>query len=316
VFVSLGLVGRCPRNDAGGALASGADEEQDVAHVREVAMSTRVSQALFSHLGELRHEPTAKRVRALLGDDVVADTTAALLVWEPRRVVPTYAVPLADICVALVGVPQDSVPEPAEEIGLRLPAVSDRPVLDPSIPFVVHTTDGEPVELHVGSGRPVGLGFRPTDRDLADHVILDFAGFDWLEEEERIVGHPRDPFHRIDVLSSSRHVRLELDGQVLAQSVRAHLLFESLLPVRFYLPREDLTVDLRPSTKRTWCAYKGEASYWSPDLAGTEVPDLAWSYEAPLQDAVGVKGLVAFFDERVDVVLDGQRRDRPVTPWS
>ena len=178
------------------------------------------------------------------------------------------------------------------------------------------TTDGEPVELRSPSGGPVGHGFRPTDHDLAGHVILDFATFDWLEEEERIVGHPRDPFHRIDVLESARQVRLELDGQVLAESARAHLLFESLLPVRFYLPREDLTVDLRPSTTRTWCAYKGEASYWSPDVAGTEVPDLAWSYEAPLQDATAVKGLVAFFDERVDVVLDGQRRERPVTPWS
>jgi uncharacterized protein (DUF427 family) len=189
-------------------------------------------------------------------------------------------------------------------------------VLDPSIPFAVHTTDGEPVELRSPSGGPVGHGFRPTDHDLAGHVILDFATFDWLEEEERIVGHPRDPFHRIDVLESARQVRLELDGQVLAESARARLLFESLLPVRFYLPREDLTVDLRPSTTRTWCAYKGEASYWSPDVAGTEVPDLAWSYEAPLHDAIEVEGLVSFFDERVDVVLDGQRRERPITPWS
>jgi uncharacterized protein (DUF427 family) len=279
-------------------------------------VSTKLSQALFRHLDELRHAPTAKRVRALLGDDVVADTTAALLVWEPRRVVPTYAIPLTDLRVAPTGASHEPVTEPAEEIGLRLPAVSDRPVLDPSIPFAVHTTDGEPVELRSPGGGPVGRGFRPTDHDLAGHVILDFATFDWLEEEERIVGHPRDPFHRIDVLESARQVRLELDGQVLAESVRAHLLFESLLPVRFYLPREDLTVDLRPSTTRTWCAYKGEASYWSPDLAGTEVPDLAWSYEAPLHDAIGVEGLVSFFDERVDVLLDGQRRERPVTPWS
>jgi uncharacterized protein (DUF427 family) len=231
-------------------------------------------------------------------------------------VVPTYAIPLADVRVDLAGVPQEQVTGPVEDIGLRLPAVSDRPVLDPSIPFAVHTTDGEPVELRGPSGGPVGRGFRPTDQDLADHVILDFATFDWMEEDERIVGHPRDPFHRIDVLDSARHVRLELDGHVLADSVRTHLLFESLLPVRFYVPREDLSVELRPSTKRTWCAYKGEASYWSPDLDGTEVPDLAWSYEAPLQDATGVKGLIAFFDERVDVVLDGQRRERPVTPWS
>ena len=299
-----------------GWTTSSVEEEQDVADVREVAMSTRLGQALFRHLDELRHEPTAKRVRALLGGDVVADTTAALLVWEPRRVVPTYAVPLADVRGALSAGPLGASAGSVEEIGLRLPSVSDRPVLDPSIPFAVHTTDGDPVELRGRSGGPVGRGFRPVDVDLADHVLLDFTTFDWLEEEEPIVSHPRDPFHRIDVLESSRHVRLELDGQLLAESERAHLLFESLLPVRFYLPREDVSVDLRPSTTRTWCAYKGEASYWSPDLDGTVVPDLAWSYEAPLQDATRVGGLVAFFDERVDVVLDGQRRERPVTPWS
>lgn len=279
-------------------------------------MSTRVSQALFRHLGELRHESTVKRVRALLGDEVVVDTTAALLVWEPRRVVPTYAVPVADVRVALVDAPPEPDAGSADEVGLRLPAVSDRPVLDPSIPFAVHTTDGDPVELHGRTGGPVGRGFRPTDEELAAHVVLDFTTFDWFEEDEPIVGHPRDPFHRIDVLASSRHVCLELDGHVLAESVRPQLLFETSLPVRFYLPREDVAVDLRPSATRTWCAYKGEASYWSPDLGGTEVPDLAWSYEAPLHDASAVEGLVAFFDERVDVVLDGQRRERPVTPWS
>jgi uncharacterized protein (DUF427 family) len=266
---------------------TGVEEQHDVGDVREVAVSTKLSQALFRHLDELRHEPTAKRVRALLGDDVVADTTAALLVWEPRRVVPTYAIPLADLRVAPTGAPHEPVTEPAAEIGLRLPAVSDRPVLDPSIPFAVHTTDGEPVELRDPSGGPVGHGFRPTDHDLAGHVILDFATFDWLEEEERIVGHPRDPFHRIDSSRAPGRCASSSTARCSPSRRRAHLLFESLLPVRFYLPREDLTVDLRPSTTRTWCAYKGEASYWSPDLAGTEVPDLAWSYEAPLHDAIG-----------------------------
>jgi uncharacterized protein (DUF427 family) len=277
-------------------------------------MSTILRQAIFRHLGDLRHEPTDKRVRALIGDAVVADTTRALLVWEPRRVVPSYAVPISDVRAELVPVaPLDEV---VDDVGLRLPAVSDRPVLDPSIPFDVHTTDGSPVEVRPSSGTSSGRGFVPSDPDLAEHVVLDFTSFDWLEEDEPIVSHPRDPFHRIDVIRSSRSVRIELDGHVLAASARATLLFETMLPIRFYLPPEDVRVELQPSPTRTWCAYKGEARYWSVALPSATVPDIVWGYEAPLHDAIGVAGLVSFFDERLDVVLDGRRRDRPLTPWS
>jgi uncharacterized protein (DUF427 family) len=277
-------------------------------------MSTILRQAIFRHLGDLRHEPTDKRVRALIGDAVVADTTRALLVWEPRRVVPSYAVPISDVRAELVPVaPLDEV---VDDVGLRLPAVSDRPVLDPSIPFDVHTADGSPVEVRPSGGTSSGRGFVPSDPDLAEHVVLDFTSFDWLEEDEPIVSHPRDPFHRIDVIRSSRSVRIELDGHVLAASARATLLFETMLPIRFYLPPEDVRVELQPSPTRTWCAYKGEARYWSVALPSATVPDIVWGYEAPLHDAIGVAGLVSFFDERLDVVLDGRRRDRPLTPWS
>jgi len=278
-------------------------------------MSVRVRQALFRHLGELRHEPTEKRVRVLLGGQVVADTTGAVLVWEPRRVVPSYAVPVADVVGSLVPA-SGPAPEPADAVGLRLPAVSERPVLDPSIAFEVHTAPGEAVEVRSPDGGAAGAGFRPSDPDLSAHVVLDFAAFEWYEEDEQVVSHPRDPFHRIDVLRSSRQVRLELDGHLLAESARARLLFETNLPTRFYLPHQDVRVELEPSPTRTWCAYKGEASYWSPVVEGTVVADLAWTYEAPLHDASEVQGCVAFFDERVDAVLDGQRRERPVTPWS
>jgi uncharacterized protein (DUF427 family) len=148
-------------------------------------------------------------------------------------------------------------------------------------------------------------------------VILDHHGFDaWYEEDEPVVGHPRDPFHRVDMRRSSRHVRVELDGEPLAESSRATLLFETSLPTRFYLPREDVLIDLHPSGKRTYCPYKGQASYWSLDVPGRTHQDVAWSYEDPLQDAAPITGLVAFFDERVDVVLDGERRPRPRTAVS
>lgn len=114
------------------------------------------------------------------------------------------------------------------------------------------------------------------------------------------------------MLPSSRHVQLELDGQLIADSIRPALLFETMLPTRYYLPREDVRAELIPSSTRTFCAYKGQASYFSlPGLA-----DAAWTYTDPRHDAAQVRDLVAFFDERVDVTVDGTPVARPVTPWS
>lgn len=277
-------------------------------------MSDVVARSLMSGLTGLRHQPSAKRVRAKVGDRTLVDSTRAALVWEPRRVVPSWGVPAEDVAA-------DLVPSPAaggaDGVGYAKPEVSQRPVLDPSIPFGVHTADGAVVDLLDGSLVLSGAGFRPADQDLDGYVVLDFTAFDtWWEEDELNVGHPRDPFHRIDILRSSRRVRVELDGDVLAESQRPRLLFETMLPARFYLPPEDVVVPMRPSPTRTTCAYKGHASYLTPVAGGQEVPDLAWSYLEPLREAAEVAGMVAFFDERVDLVLDGVPRPRPVTPWS
>jgi len=279
-------------------------------------MSIQVHELLASGIGQLRYEPTTKRVRATLGGATVVDSTRAVLVWEPRRIVPSYAVPAADIHGELV---PSTAPTTDGELadGSLLPDVFARPVLDPSVPFSAHTTAGEAVDVHANGENSPGAGLRLTDPDLAGYVVLDFPAFDgWSEEDEPIVGHPRDPFHRIDVLASSRHLRLELDGHVLAESSRPMLLFETMLPVRYYLPRGDVRAKLVRSDTHTYCAYKGKASYWSANVGGRLVPDLAWTYREPLTDASRVAGLVAFFNERVDVVLDGQRSERPVTPWS
>jgi uncharacterized protein (DUF427 family) len=278
-------------------------------------MSTQLRRSLMSGLSGLRHEPSAKRIRAALGERVVVDTTRALLLWEPRRVVASWAVPADDVSAELL--PAGTAAAAGEQEGLALPDASDRPVLDPSIPFAVHTAEGEVLDVRAGSTVRRGAGLRLADPDLEGYVVLDFAAFDtWWEEDEVNVGHPREPFHRIDVLQSSRTVRLELEGEVLAESARPRLLFETLLPVRFYLPREDVRADLVASPTRTTCAYKGYAAYWSPVVGGRQVADLAWEYEQPLPEASAVAGMVAFFDERVNVVLDGIPRERPVTPWS
>jgi uncharacterized protein (DUF427 family) len=279
-------------------------------------MGVRLRESLTRPLDELRFEPTEKRVRAELDGRTVVDSVRAVLVWEPRRVVPTYAVPAADLLGELVAA-SPSAAGGAGSTGFAIPDVSALPVLDPRIPFGVRRTEGEPVELRTqGAGRALA-GFRPSDADLAGYVVLDFAGADrWLEEDEEITGHPRDPFHRVDVRASSRHVQLFLDGRLLADSTRPTLAFETMLPIRYYLPPGDVAPELVPSATRTWCPYKGGASYYSADLGDRVVDDLAWSYPAPLPDAVELGGLIALFDERADLVVDGVPRPRRVTPWS
>jgi uncharacterized protein (DUF427 family) len=257
-------------------------------------MSTRIHDLLFQALGELRYEPIEQRIRARLEGKTIADSTRAILVWEPRRVVPSYAVPEEDILVDTAAAPAAN----GEVAG----------VLHPRIPFAVHTAAGEPLTI---AGR-AGAGYRLADDDLAGYVVLDFDAFEeWYEEDERIKGHAREPFHRIDIRRTARPVRIEVDGEVVAETTGARMLFETSLPTRFYLPREDVRGELEPSATRTYCAYKGQASYWSLDAGGRRLEDVAWTYEHPLSDAVAITGLVAFWDDRVDVFLDGERRERP-----
>lgn len=268
-------------------------------------MSTRVLDTVIRQLDQLRHEPTGKRIRATFGDETVVDTTHAVLLWEPRRIVPTYAVPSEDVAGEFS--PSEAPSGSAE----------GHPVLHPGIPFAVHTADGEAVDLTLGEETRDGVGFRLDDPDLDGYVILDFKGFDkWYEEDERNFGHARDPFHRIDILRSSRHVKVELDGELLAETTSPRLLFETSLPMRVYIPREDVRAELRPNPKESYCAYKGQASYWTFEAGGAEYEDVVWSYEEPLREAAEITGLVSFFNEKVDIVVDGERGERPRTEWS
>jgi uncharacterized protein (DUF427 family) len=276
------------------------------------AMSTRLRELMMRELPTLRHEPIDKRIRATLGGATVIDTSRALLVWEPRRVVPTYAVPVEDLDAEVFA---GAAGETGDGIGvdaIAMPQIGDRPVLDPSIPFSVRTTEGEP--LLVRRDGASAEAFRAADPDLDGYLIVDFDGFDeWYEEDERNVGHPRDPFHRIDIVHGSRHVVVTLGGEVVAESRAPYLLFEPPIPPRYYLPRDDVRMDLlTPSDKRTFCAYKGEASY----LSHAGEPEVAWYYPAPLREAAEVTDRVAFFNELVDISVDGERLERPVTPWS
>lgn len=263
---------------------------------------------------QLRYEPTAKRVRASLDGAAVVDTLHAYLVWEPRRITPIFAVPeqelLADL--AAPALPAASVKE--HSFALRQGAAPTS--LDPSTSFGKHTTPGGELDVVTAGATAPRAAFRPEDPDLAGYVILDFAAFDWLEDDEEIIGHPRDPFHRVDIRASSVTVEVALDGVTLAGTNCAQLLYETLLPVRYYIPPEDVRLDLlEESPKLTVCPYKGQASYWSyPD--SDQGSNLAWSYDRRYRDAAQIHGLISFYNERVDLTVDGVLQPRPLTPWS
>ena len=147
-----------------------------------------------------------------------------------------------------------------------------------------------------------------SEPGLDGYVALRWNEFDhWFEEDEEVFVHARDPYKRIDILPSSRHVVVEVDGVVVAESTRPTMLFETSLRRRTYLPLTDLRMDLLvPSATRTQCPYKGEAKYWSVLIGDSLHRDLVWSYPTPVWEAGPIAGLACFYDERVDMTVDGE----------
>ena len=255
---------------------------------------------LNESLPRLRYEPTTKRVRAGLGGQPVVDTTRAVLLWEPRRIVPSYAVPLDDVLAELT-----------ESQAPVLAAGQETAILSPEHAFALHTAVGTALDVRVPGHELEAAAFRLHDPDLQGLVLLDFGAFDWLEESQPIHGHPRDPFQRIDIVKGSRHLRVELEGAVLAESAHPVMLFETHLPPRYYLPRAQVRWDELVATESSsLCPYKGNASYWAPASGGR---DVAWSYAEPLAESTAIAGLVSFYNERTDFILDGHRQARPTT---
>lgn len=139
----------------------------------------------------------------------------------------------------------------------------------------------------------------------------------WFEEEEEIFGHPRDPYHRVDARRSTRRVRVEINGVVLAETSRPTIVFETGLPARFYIPLEDVRMEhLQESRSKTICPYKGQASYWSAKVKGESHRNLVWTYSDPLAQMRKIEGLLCFFNEKVDLFVNDDPQERPQTPWS
>jgi uncharacterized protein (DUF427 family) len=246
-------------------------------------------------VGENHIEPAPRRVRAMLGGETVLDTTHALYVWE-WPYYPQFYVPLADVRADLL-VDEDHLQQlkrgKARRHGLRVGDIAKPGTVR------VYTDDAL--------------------AGLAGTVRFDWAALDaWYEEDEQVFVHPRNPYTRVDALRSTRPVRVELDGVLLAESSSPVLVFETGLPTRYYLNRTEIDFGrLEPSATVTACPYKGETSgYWSVRVGGTTHTDLAWSYDFPTLALNPIAGLVAFYNEKVDLTVGGERLARPTTHFS
>jgi uncharacterized protein (DUF427 family) len=245
--------------------------------------------------GRVRTERGEKRVRVYLGGVVVADTIRPVYVWE-LPYYPAYYFPVEDVSTDLLTPDGGSDHSPSRG-------------------------EGTTYTVTAGGKEVRGAAVRYEDSPIAelrDLIRLDWAAMDaWFEEDEEVYTHPRDPYTRIDILPSSRHVRVEVDGVTIAESTSPRILFETGLPARYYLPRTHLRLDLLDHTDRvTHCPYKGQAEYWSVRAGDAVRENLAWSYPTPVPESERVAGLVCFYNERVDLYVDGVLQERPQTPFS
>jgi uncharacterized protein (DUF427 family) len=161
------------------------------------------------------------------------------------------------------------------------------------------------------------LGVRRfDDLELDGYLTLAWDALEhWYEEDEEVFVHPRDPFVRVDAMRSSRRVRVERDGEVLADSDSPILVFETGLPTRYYLPESDVEASLlADSDRHTGCPYKGFASYRDVVLGDRRHPGVFWYYESPFAEVSEIKGYLAPYNERVDLIVDDELQERPATP--
>jgi uncharacterized protein (DUF427 family) len=236
--------------------------------------------------GAVRVERGAKRVRVFVGGVAVADTVRPLLVWE-KAAYPTYYLPLADV---------------RSDLLVPTATTTASPALGDASFFTVRT---EAVERVDAARR---YEHSPVEA-VRDHVRFDWDAMDaWFEEDEEVFTHVRSPYTRVDILPSSRSVRVTIDEVELAASTRPLVLFETGLPARWYVHKVDVRMDLLvPSPSVTYCPYKGRAEYWSAHVGTRVVEDVAWSYRAPLPESARIAGLLAFYPDRAAVFVDGER---------
>lgn len=242
--------------------------------------------------GRVRFEPSRKQVRVMLGGEIVADTTRPLLVWEVPYY-PTYYFPESDVMTDLLVETGETKKSPSR---------------------------GEATQYSVKVNGSEGVAYsfkEPKIDELAGYYAFVWKTMDhWFEEDEEVWVHARDPYTRIDILASGRRVRIEVDGVTVADTANAFFLYETGLPTRHYLPKTDVRMDLlAPTDTVTECPYKGVARYWTVTVEGTAHDDVVWGYDAPLAESQKIAGMVAFYNEKVDVYVDEVLEEKPKTKF-
>jgi uncharacterized protein (DUF427 family) len=236
-------------------------------------------------------ERTPRRVRTYFGGRLIADSQHVLLVYETKRP-PAYWFPVADVRMEYL----EQVHQSADTIRWRL-VVKDRTAQNAARAYIKSAGDRAALESH--------LTFYWDVMDA------------WFEEDEQVFVHPRDPYTRVDTVHSSRHVRVEIEGVTLCETCRPILLFETGLPTRYYIPKVEARMDLlEPTDSVTLCPYKGVARYWSARVGDKLVKDIVWSYPAPIPECPKIENLLSFYNEHVDLYVDGMLQDRPIAPFS
>lgn len=253
------------------------------------------SDAPAGHRGRVKVEQAPKRVRVQLGGELVADTPRPLLVWEVPYY-PTYYLPAADVRTDLLVATDETTHSPSR---------GDAQV------YTVKVGDRE-------AASAAAWYTRSPIEELNDTIRFEWGAMDaWFEEDEEVFVHPKDPYKRVDILQSSRHVRVEVDGVTVAESRHPRILYETSLPPRYYLPKVDVRMELlAPTDHRTDCPYKGTAGYWSVRAGDTTHDNLVWSYRHPTHESAKIAGYLCFYNEFVDLYVDGELLPRPRTPFS
>jgi len=243
-------------------------------------------------------ERSPKRIRVRFNGETIADTVRGLILFE-RGLIPVYYFPIDDVRMDLLTPTTHST---------HCPFKGDAS-------YWTVTVGDRSAENAVWS-YPEPIAEVP---ELKGHVAFYWNKMDqWLEEDEEVFVHARDPHKRIDVVYSERPVQVILGGETVAESRRALFLFETGLPTRYYLPAEDVRRDLlAPTESQSACPYKGTASYWTATVGGTEYADIVWCYRDPLPEVGRVKDYLCFYNENVDEIrIDGEPELKPRTHWS
>jgi uncharacterized protein (DUF427 family) len=261
------------------------------------ALVTRVPAAADSaRLKDGVHiEFSPRRVRAYLDNQVIADSQKVLLVFETKRP-PVYWFPTVDVRMEMLAPKEEPAAGASGTVRWRSNA-KDKTTGNLAWSYAEPTGDLAPLE---------------------DHIAFYWNAIDeWYEEDEQVFVHPRDPYTRVDTVRSSRRVRVEVGGKTVAETNRPVLLFETGLPTRYYIPKLDARMDLLEATETvTHCPYKGDATYWNLRLGDQTYKDFVWAYPRPIPEIPKIENLLCFYNEKVDLYVDGELQERPRTPFS